>query len=185
MTGDGIDWLGLDASRESAQRQVGSALSLPRHPINIFYNAANPQEEVSEYNWIYTARANGGSGICEDNPATTTCITPLDPSTGFDSYIVPHEVRNTLGYVLQNDPRPFFIHQSNLAESRLAYPVLDGVLSAYRSAFADDTPVIDQTISALGTALREQQDWQQTLDTLKALAIKLHRKDVLEEFHLN
>ena len=33
--------------------------------------------------------ADGGSGICDDNPATTTCIAPLDPATGFTGHIVP------------------------------------------------------------------------------------------------
>ena len=115
----------MDASREPAQRGVGSALGVPRHPINIFYNVANPDEEVSEYNWIYTSVADGGSGICTANPETTTCIAPLDPATGFTGHIVPEQVRIMLGYVLTNDPRPFYVHQSNLAESGLLYPVLD------------------------------------------------------------
>ena len=42
LTAQNIKWLGMDASREPAQRGVGSALGVPRHPINIFYNVANP-----------------------------------------------------------------------------------------------------------------------------------------------
>lgn len=162
LTAARIRWLGLDASREPAQRRVGSASGVPRHPINIFFNVANPDEEVSEYNWIYTSRVNGGSGICEDQPATTTCITPLDPATGFSSYIVPKQIQIMLSYALANDPRPFFIHQSNLTEGKIAYPVLTGVLASYRSMFAANTPVVGQTLTAAGQVLQKQDSWART-----------------------
>lgn len=160
---DGIKWIGLDASREPNQRQVGAALGVPRHPINVFYNVANPNEEVSEYNWIYTSRADGGSGICEDHPATTTCITPLDPVTGYTSYIVPTQVQITLSYVLANDPRPFYVHQSNLAEGQLLYPVLSGLLSIYREAFAANASLVSPTFTTAGDRLAKQAAWEQTL----------------------
>ncbi len=162
LTAHGIGWLGMDASREPEQRGVGSALGVPRHPINVFYNVGTPEEEVSEYNWIYTSVADGGSGICTAHPETTTCISPLDPATGFASHIVPEQVQIMLGYVLTNDPRPFYLHQSNLAESRLAYPVLSAVLSAYRSMYAASAPVVDQTMTADGQVLQNQSSWQQT-----------------------
>ncbi len=78
LTQTGVTSLGSDNSRDPLQRKIGSALTVPRHPINVFFNVAKVAEEVDEYNWIYTSRANGGSGICEDNPATTTCVAPLD-----------------------------------------------------------------------------------------------------------
>lgn len=162
LTGNQITWLGLDASRETAQRQVGSALGVPRHPINLFFNVATAAEEVSEYNWIYTSRANGGSGICEDNPATTTCITPLSGAAAYTSSIVPTQTQIMLGYLLSNDPRPFYLHQSNLTEDRLAYPVLTGVLSAYRGLYATNTPVVNQTLTAAGQALQQQAGWTAT-----------------------
>jgi hypothetical protein len=163
VTADKIGWIGLDASREPAQRPVGSALGVPRHPINVFYNVATQADEVSEYNWIYTSRANGGSGICEDNPATTSCITPLDPGGGFTGYIVPKQVQIVLGYLLANDPRPFYMHQSNLAEQRLAYPVLTAVLSAYRARYATNAPVVNQTLTDAGGTLQQQGAWATTL----------------------
>jgi hypothetical protein len=135
---------------------------VPRHPLNIFYNVANPNEEVAEYNWIYTSRANGGSGICEDNPATTTCITPLDPATGFSSYIVPKQIQIMLSYALANDPRPFYIHQSNLTEGKVAYPVLTGVLASYRSQYAANAPVVGQTLTTAGQVLQKQDSWART-----------------------
>lgn len=156
-----IGWLGLDASREPVQRQVGSALGTPRHPINVFYNVGTARDEVSEYNWIYTSKANGGSGICENNP-TTSCISPLNPATGWSSYILPLQTTITLGYVLGNDPRPFYMHQSNLAEDRLALQAVGAILSAYRNGFAANTPVVDQTLTDSSVALQQQGAWAQT-----------------------
>ncbi|MER7895562.1 hypothetical protein ABTX62_05350 [Streptomyces sp. NPDC096046] len=159
-----ITWLGSDNSREPAQRRVGPATTVPRHPMNVFYNAGRAAEQVDEYNWIYTGRAQGGSGICEDNPATTTCLAaPLDAATGYADHIVPLETRIALGHVLANDPKPHFIHQSNLAEDRIAYPVLNGVLDGYEALFAEDTPVVNPRMQDIGTELRRRADWQAAL----------------------
>ena len=136
----GIKYVASDASREKEQRSIGNALTVPRYPMNIFYNVATEAEEMDEYNWIYTSRANGGSGICEDNPGTTTCITPQSTVTGFRQYIVPLEVRIALRHVLGNDPRPHYAHQSNLAEDRILYPVLDGVIDRFKAAYAREQP---------------------------------------------
>ena len=82
--------------------------TVPRHPMNVYYNTATYQEQVDEYDWYYTSRADGGGGVCEDNPATSTCITPLPTATeaearaSFEGYIVPLEVRNAL----RDRPRP-------------------------------------------------------------------------------
>jgi hypothetical protein len=160
VDGTGIGWLAADNSRMPEQIRVGAAYTVPRHPLNIFFNVATAAEEVDEYNWIYTSRALGGSGICDDNPATTTCITPLDPATGWTSMIVPQETRMALSRVLGNDPRPHFVHQSNLAEDRLLYPVLDGVLDTYRSLLNDNTPIVCERMSANGAALKRQAAWR-------------------------
>ncbi|MFD3502987.1 hypothetical protein ACFWWT_15290 [Streptomyces sp. NPDC058676] len=159
-----ISWLGSDNSREPGQRQVGPATTVPRYPMNVFYNAGKATEQVDEYNWIYTSRAQGGSGICEDNPATTTCLAaPLDTTTGYAEQIVPVEKRIALGHVLSNDPKPHFIHQSNLAEERIAYPVLNGVLDGYNALFADNTPVVNLRMKDIGTELRHRAAWQAAL----------------------
>ncbi|BBC30101.1 uncharacterized protein SGFS_013950 [Streptomyces graminofaciens] len=156
-----IDWLGSDNSREPDQRQVGPATTVPRYPMNVFYNAGRAAEQVDEYNWIYTSRAQGGSGICEDNPATATCLSaPLDTATGYAEVIVPLEKRIALGHVLANDPKPHFIHQSNLAEDRIAYPVLDGVLDGYTALFATNTPVVNLRMKDIGAELRRRAAWK-------------------------
>jgi len=159
LAATGIAWLGSDHSRDPAQRTVGLALTVSRYPVNVFYNAATEEEEVDEYNWIYTSRANGGSGLCEDHPDVMTCIAPVNPGTGYADYIVPLETRLTLAHVLGNDPRPHFVHQSNLTEDRLLYPLLDSVLGSYRTAFADNAPLVCDRLSASGETLRRQADW--------------------------
>ncbi|MFJ3622049.1 hypothetical protein ACIPSH_28430 [Streptomyces iakyrus] len=168
-----IAWLGSDNSREPDQRRVGPATTVPRYPMNVFYNAGRAAEQVDEYNWIYTSRAQGGSGICEDNPATTTCLAaPLDAATGYPDHIVPLETRIALGHVLANDPKPHFIHQSNLAEDRIAYPVLNGVLDGYEALFTEDTPVVNPRMRDIGTELRRRADWQAAL---RAGEVTAHR----------
>ncbi|MFI5684171.1 hypothetical protein [Streptomyces sp. NPDC051636] len=174
LADNGIAYTGSDNSREPGQRRVGPALTVPRYPVNVFYNAGKAAEEVDEYNWIYTSRAQGGSGVCEDSPATTTCLTaPLDTTTGYADRIVPQETRTDLGHVLSNDPRPHFIHQSNLAEERVAYPVLDGVLDGYDALFADNTPVVNLRMKDIGTELKRRAAWQTALRAGQVTAYRI------------
>ncbi|MFD4393865.1 hypothetical protein [Kitasatospora sp. NPDC058478] len=160
LAANGIKFTGSDASREPAQRTVGSStLTVPRYPMNVFYNAGTAKEEADEYNWIYTSKANGGSGVCENN-ANSTCLTqPLDANTGFQSYIVPLEARIDLGHVLSNDPRPHFIHQSNLSEDRILYPVLEKILGTYRSLHADNTPIVNLGEREIGQEFQRRAAW--------------------------
>jgi hypothetical protein len=160
FTQAGVLWAGSDNSRDPQQRTIGSARTVPRHPMNIFFNVASMEEEVNEYNWIYASRANGGSGICEDNAATTTCIAPLNESTGFQSYIVPLETRIAFSHIINNDPRPHYVHQSNLTDDRIIYPVLNSILDTYNATFASTTPVVNQRMSAIGTQFVRDAAWK-------------------------
>ncbi|MFG2606331.1 hypothetical protein ACGFT2_22690 [Streptomyces sp. NPDC048514] len=174
LADDGVKWLASDNSRDPAQRQVGPATTVSRHPMNVFYNAGRAAEQVDEYNWLYTGRAQGGSGICEENPATTTCLpVPLDTGTGYADYIVPLETRIDLGHVLSNDPKPHFIHQSNLAEDRIAYPVLSGVLDGYHDLFADNTPVVNLRMKDIGVELQRRTAWKNALNAGQVTAYRI------------
>ena len=159
-----MSFIGADASREPAQRQVGSALTVPRHPVAVYYNVSTQADEVSEYNWIYLASSNGGSGYCDANPTTATCLAaPLSPTTGFASYIVPTDAANDLHFILSNDPRPFYAHVSNLtAPDYLGLTLMSSILSTYRSAYAANTPLVNQTLTQAGTTLRQQGVWAST-----------------------
>ena len=119
-------------------------------------------EAVDEYNWLYTSRANGGSGYCEDNPTTATCIAPLDPATGFTSYIVPSDAKFDLSFILSNDPRPFYAHVSNLAGERLLYPLASTILNTYRAAFTPATPLLNLTLTQAADSLARQTKWATT-----------------------
>ncbi|WP_073488822.1 hypothetical protein [Streptoalloteichus hindustanus] len=164
LTQTGIRWIGSDNSRDPVQRRIGSALTVPRYPLNTFYNVAKVVEEVDEYNWIYTSRADGGSGICEDNPQTTTCIRPLDLTTGYREKIVPEGVAMTMRHVLGNDPRPHYAHQSNLAEDRILYPMVEGVLQGYRAIYAANAPIVNPRLSEAGLQLQRQAAWRQAVE---------------------
>jgi hypothetical protein len=122
----GIRWLADDASRFPAQRQIGPAITVPRHPTNIYYNTSTRQEQLDEYNYIYLPPSLGGA--CQ-NTAVTTCFS--QPATW--SEYVAREGRTILGHILANDVRPHYAHQSNLAGDGIVYSVLDDALSRYRS----------------------------------------------------
>lgn len=174
LADNGIGWLASDNSRDPQQRRVGPATTVSRYPMNVFYNAGRTTEQVDEYNWLYTSRAQGGSGICEDNPATSTCLpAPLNTSTGYGDYIVPLETRIALGHVLSGDPKPHFIHQSNLAEDRIAYPVLDGVLDGYDALFADDTPLVNLRMKDIGGELQRRAAWKSAVDAGQVTAYRI------------
>ncbi|MDX6743766.1 hypothetical protein [Actinocorallia sp. A-T 12471] len=156
----GIKWLGADASRDFDQRAVGGALTVPRYPMANYFNVGTAAEMADEYNWIYTSRAAGGSGLCEDNPQIMTCIEPLDLATGYLEHIVPLDARITLAHIMRNDPRPHYVHQSNLAEDRILYPLLDRVLADYGSLFAANSPLVNQRMRDNGAELKRQAAWK-------------------------
>ncbi|MEV6011022.1 hypothetical protein AB0M29_29905 [Streptomyces sp. NPDC051976] len=168
----GVKYLASDNSREPQQRQVGPALTVPRFPMNVFYNAGTAAEETDEYNYIYTSAADGGSGVCEGS-ATSTCLpAPLDTGTGYASYIVPLEARIDLGHVLGNNPRPHFMHQSNLAEERIAYPVLERILGDYAALFAASTPTVNLRTADIATELQRRTAWD---NAVKSGAVTAYR----------
>ncbi|MFI9240500.1 hypothetical protein [Streptomyces sp. NPDC053079] len=172
LTQAGVSWLASDSSREREQRPVGPSLTVPRYPMNVFYNAGKATEQVDEYNWLYTRKSDGGSGLCEGS-ATTTCLKePLPSSTGYADYIVPLESRIAMGHVLANDPRPHFIHQSNLAEERIGYQALEKILADYRALFADNAPLVNLRMRDIGTELRKRATWAAAV---KAGTVSAHR----------
>ncbi|MFV0408084.1 MAG: hypothetical protein ACK5LN_14905 [Propioniciclava sp.] len=156
----GVKWIASDASREFNIRKIGRATTVPRYPMNIYYNTETKEQAVDEYNWIYTSASDGGSGLCEIHPDVMTCIKPLDPTSGFGDYIVPMEARIAFGHVLGNDPRPHYAHQSNLTGDGLIYPVMDEVIDNYRATFAASAPLVNPSLAEAGQMLARQAAWQ-------------------------
>ncbi|MCX4822571.1 hypothetical protein OG883_22265 [Streptomyces sp. NBC_01142] len=173
LADNGVKWVASDNSREPQQRPVGAAQTVPRHPMNVYYNVGTAAEMTDEYNWLYSAAADGGSGVCETNPASTCLAEPLDTATGYASYIVPQEARTALSHVIANDPRPHYVHQSNLAEERILYPVLDKVLADYRALFADSAPLVNPRQRDAGTELQRRAVWNKALADGKVTAYRI------------
>lgn len=161
----GVEVVASDASRELRQRRLGdgSVVTLPRYPLNVFYNTETRQEQVDEYNWIYTTAADGGSGLCEIVPGTT-CIEPLDLDTGFDGYIRPLEARLASLRVLNGLPLPHYAHQSDLTGDRLLLDVLDDVLDWYRRTFTAQAPLVNPSMVDAAALLERIQSWRDSLD---------------------
>ncbi len=157
----GIAAIGADASRETGSRVVGTANTIPRHPTALYYNTATRAQAVDEYNWFYTTLADGGSGTCGTDPNIPPCIHPLLTDAGFDEYIVPTDAAFDLGFILSNDPRPFYAHVSNLVggQQALAYPLLEKILGTLRTVFTAATGVVNLTLTEAADQLVRQQRW--------------------------
>ncbi|MCX4745460.1 hypothetical protein OG455_07980 [Kitasatospora sp. NBC_01287] len=162
LTALGVTALAANGAAESGSRQVGSATTVPGHPADVFHNAATAAEEADEYNWLYTSTAQGGSGAC--TAAGATCLAaPLDTTTGFQSTVVPTEAKIALARVLGNDPTPEVFYQGNFAEDRIAYPVLNQVLSSYQGLLNSNTPLVDPRLADIATQEQNQTAWNAAL----------------------
>jgi hypothetical protein len=159
LNNTGIKWLADDASAKPAQRSIGAALTVPRHPSNVYYNVGTRAEQLDEYNYIYFENCTA--------TATTTCLT--QPAT-WEQYI-NSEASIMLGHVLGNDPRPHYMHQGNLAEDGTFYPVVDEVLNRYRSYFT--TPLVNPTTTEAGAELQRQAGWASALSDGRVSAYRL------------
>jgi len=157
LNANGIKYVASDASREQTARAVGNATTVPRYPMNIYYNVATAAQEVDEYNWLYTSLADGGSGICANNPAST-CIKPLD-AAGFQNFIVPIESRIAYDHIVSTSPAPHYAHQSNIAEDRILYPVLNAILARYRATYTSTTPVLNPKFAESALQNQRQAAW--------------------------
>ena len=163
----------------------GTAQVVPRHPLNIYYNNSTEAQAVDEYNTLYLQAglaAPNNYGTCV-NSSTTTCLTaPVN-----FAYIVNQVVSGMLQFMLSNDPRPSYVHQTNIMGAPpgcatgnavcnaappatapatvdttgdgLLYSVLNPLLAEYHSYFNSTTPYQQLTLGAIGTTLGEQSNW--------------------------
>jgi hypothetical protein len=75
----------------------GTAQVVPRHSINIFYNASTDYQELNEYQTLY---GNGKLSACP-----TTCTW---------SDVIGQNVSTMFHFMMANDPRPTYVHQTNI-----------------------------------------------------------------------
>ena len=140
--------------------------AVPRYPSNVYYNVSRQGQQLDEYNWIYVAPANGGG--CVAIPNVTTCRTT--PATWAE--YVASENTIMFRHLMGNDPRPHFMHQSNLADHNPAlpetdpnqggvlYPVVDGLLGRYDAAIdRAKAPLIQLTSAQVAATLDRQSAW--------------------------
>jgi hypothetical protein len=146
----GIKWVGDDNSRRPNQYFIGSGLTVPRHPTNIYYNTSTMAEQLDEYNYLYLPPSLGGS--CVDT-ATTTCFTA---PASWETY-VQRESDGMLSHILNNDPRPHYVHQSNLTGDGILYVVGNRMLFQYRKFMK---PAIENgSFTEMAEALTRASAW--------------------------
>jgi len=173
LAGTGVTTFAADASRQPTQYSLASgtntAISAPRYPSNIYYNASNWPDELNEYNTLYAAPGvNLGNstyptetGHCDDTSSTTCLSTPATEAT-----LLTSESRIMLSHVLANNPRVGYAHQTDLigpATSNGAdygYTILtliNNMLSQYNSWTT--TPLVQMTDVTEAQTLALQSSW--------------------------
>ena len=70
---------------------------------------------------------------------------------------VNNEATMMLRHILGNDPRPHYVHQSNLAEEGTLYPVADELLRRYKSYLK--APIVQLDYTDASATLQEQSAW--------------------------
>ena len=85
----------------------GTAQVVPRHPINVYYDASTEAQEVDEYNTLYTPVSEGGQCVAS---STTTC----EEKPANFAEIINNTVSGMFREMMNNDPRPNYVHQTNL-----------------------------------------------------------------------
>jgi hypothetical protein len=169
LSAQGVTSIGADNSRETGQRQLGSALTLPRYPMNVFYNVSTWPDQLDEYDWLYLSKTAepAGRGNCE-NTANTTCFTT--PVT--QAQFIDREASAVVKRMIGNDPRPHYAHQSNImsdsANANVAnrgdgilYAVIGEAVTRYRSYFKTTFQQLSQTAST--QELKRQTAWTAAL----------------------
>ena len=140
----GIRWIASDASKRREQYRIGPALTVPRWAPNLFFDVGTWKEQLRQFNLRYHERCR------------RFCL-PRLYRRGF----LAREARRLLLFTLGNDPRPFYLHQSNLAEDRTLYPLFDALLRRYRSLTR--RPLEHVTLREAGEELRRRARWRSAL----------------------
>jgi hypothetical protein len=149
----GVKWVAADNSREPTPYAIGSALTVPRYPTNVYYNVETQAEQLDEYNYIYMPPP---AGRCVAS-AVNTCRTA--PATW--AQYIGSEADIMFRHLMGNDPRPHYAHQSNLAADGVLYSLLDEVLRRYRLYFSPG--LVQLTHKQIGMELQRQAKWAQDL----------------------
>ncbi|HWC81134.1 MAG TPA: putative Ig domain-containing protein [Pseudonocardiaceae bacterium] len=172
MNGAAIKTFGSDASRQPNSYTIGGASSAPRYPSNIYYNASNWANQLSEYNTLYVNpdTSIGDSTYPSENgrcvaTSATTCLSA--PAT--EASLLASESHIMLGHVLGNNPRMSYAHQSDLigpaqqGGADYGYTLIsliNDMLAQYNNWYTVPLSQVTDTTSA--QALARQSGWAAT-----------------------
>lgn len=146
----GVRWIAADASVETEQRLIGGALTVPRYPTGLYANTGSRTELLDEDDHLHLPPPRGA---CAE---TTTRSCRTEPITW--EGVVERESLAIFDRLTSNDPRPHFFHQSNVAEERTFYPVIDAVLERHSRYFR--RPIRVPRLSESGRLLFRQRRWR-------------------------
>jgi hypothetical protein len=152
LADSGVRWIAADNSREPVQRAIGPARTVPRHPTNMYFNVCTREAQLHEYHHLFMARMGREQGHA--------ARTRLAPATTWGRFL-ELEAATMLEHVLANDPRPHYVHQSNLTGDRMLYDLLDEVLHRHRELFCVD--LAQPTLAETGAELARRAAWQDAL----------------------
>ena len=163
----------------------------PRHPINVFYNAATNAQELDEYNTLYDSSAPDSQ--CH-NTGVTTCST-----TAFDfPQVIQQVVAGMFQNMLANDPAVSYVHQTNtmgtppystiwppanyvpVAPSAATatspaltaqgtdgdgtlFEALNPLIAEYDAYFNTNTPYVQLSLGGIGNVFADQTAWSNAL----------------------
>ena len=177
LAGNGVTTFATDASRQPTQYSLGAAISAPRYPSNIYYNASNWPDELNEYNTLYVAPGvNLGdaayptdTGHCDASSATTCLSAPATETS-----LLASESRIMLSHVLANNPRVGYAHQTDLigpaSDGYTLLSLINDMLSQYNTWTSTSAPLVQMTDTTEAQVLAEQSAWSaaQTAGSVKA-----------------
>ncbi|HEY1671494.1 MAG TPA: putative Ig domain-containing protein [Streptosporangiaceae bacterium] len=167
--GAGIKYFAQDGSRQPTQYSLGGAIGSPRYPSNIYYNANNWADEVSEYNTLYVT-----SGDSVNNPnfpsevgrCSDTSFTTCRATAATEDDVLASESRIMLGHLLNNDPRVNYAHQPNLmgdpnnpSTGYTLLTLLSNMQNQYNNWINSNAPFTAMTDVAEANTLAKQSAW--------------------------
>jgi hypothetical protein len=148
----GVRWIAADNSRDPAPRAIGPARTVGRHPTNMYFNVSTRRAQLDEYHHLFLVRAGG------EQPQGTR--TRLAPATSW-SHFLDSEAQTILGHIVTNDPRPHFVHQSNLTDDRMLYDLLDRALARHQELFCLE--LTQPAFAEIGAELLRREAWGDAL----------------------
>jgi hypothetical protein len=125
---------------------IGTTLVVPRHPTILAHDSATKIQTLDRLR--HTGRVDVGSW----------------------EQIIDAEAKRIFTAVISNDPRPHYVHQSNLigagderGASGLFYELLEAVLDRYERYVAPHVPPLQLKFAEIGRLLIAQEAWRAVL----------------------